>query len=170
MCPAESSDTGASAPETPARRALSLEGLPKLQALVQGPDGADILLELERLVARQAQRAPRYRRDLLARIRAGNGRPPEVAVVRDISATGVRLRIPASVQLDVVEARQVTLEMRLPGGPFVSCAAALVRVVERRDNAVELAFSLLRSGPDPAFDALLAQLSLTEPGNGEPGR
>lgn len=167
MCPADAADENARDIE---RRLPSLEDLPKLRALVHGPGGADILAELERLLARQPQRAPRYRRDLLARIRTAEGRPPEVAVVRDISASGVRLRVPASAHLDVVQARQVILEMRLPGSPFVSCEAALVRVVERQENAVELAFSLLRAEPDPAFDALLAQLAVAGHDSNQPGR
>ena len=167
MCPADAVDE-------PARGDLersgpSLEGLPRLQALVRGPDGADILSELKRLVARQPQRAPRYRRDLLARIRIDADRPLEVAVVRDISASGVRLRVPASAHLDVVQARQVTLEMRLPGNPFVTCTAALVRVVERQENAVELAFSLQRTQSDPAFEALLSQLAVAEHDSPEAG-
>lgn len=168
MCPAD--DTDPSARGDLERGSSFLEGLPRLQALAVGPDGADILAELKRLVARQPQRAPRYRRDLLARIRIDGGRPPEVAVVRDISASGVRLRVPASAHLDVVQARQVTLEMRLPGSPFVTCTAALVRVVERHENAVELAFSLQREGPDPAFEALLAQLAVAEHDSAEAGR
>ena len=157
MCPTDLLEERARGDAEPRR--LSLEGLPLLLALVAGPSGADILAELERLIARQVPRAPRYRRDLFARIIAGEGRLPEIAVVRDISASGVRLRVPASVHLDVVQARNVTLEMRLPGTPFVTCGAALVRVVEQHDNAVELAFSLLRTRADPAFDALLAQLA-----------
>ena len=168
MCPVDAMDESARAELDSS--SPSLEGLPRLQALVRGPDGADILSELKRLVARQPQRAPRYRRDLLARIRIGEERPPEVAVVRDISASGVRLRIPASAHLDVVQARQVTLEMRLPGSAFVTCMAALVRVVEHQANAVELAFSLQRGTADPAFEALLARLAVAEHDNPEPGR
>jgi len=167
VCPADAVDEPARGDPEPG--GPFLEGLPKLQALVHGPDGAGILSELKRLVARQPQRAPRYRRDLLARIRVDPERPPEVAVVRDISASGVRLRVPASAHLDVVQARQVTLEMRLPGNPFVTCTAVLVRVVERQENAVELAFSLQRNQPDPAFEALLAQLAVAEHDSPEAG-
>lgn len=144
--------------ERPSR--LSLEHSPKLRALLDGPDGAAILLELEALLQREPARAPRYARDLFARVRASPDTPPEVAVVRDLSRSGVRLELGASAHLDAMHARPVLIEVRLPGMPFARREATLVRVVERRESGVELAFAFVAEGADdPAFEALLARLA-----------
>jgi PilZ domain-containing protein len=146
--------------EPESERQLSLEGLPRLEALVQGVDGSEILRELRQLLRREPRRAPRYRRDLFARIRVDPSEPLEVAIVRDVSRTGVRLRLASSAHLDVVQTRTVIIEMRLPGAPFVACEARLVRVGEHHENGVELAFSFVRN-PDqhPTLDALLEGLA-----------
>jgi hypothetical protein len=59
-----------------------------------------------------------------------------------------------------MQARAVSIEMRLPGTPFVNCEARLVRVVAHRENGVELAFSFVR-GPDqdPRLETLLEGLA-----------
>lgn len=144
---------------------LSLDQTPKLRALVEGPEGQEILVELQRLLRRESVRAPRYARDLLARIRVSPDAALEIAVVRDISKSGVRLELGASARLDVMGARTVSIEMRLPGMGFVSRDATLVRVVERREKGVELAFSFSESAEeDAAFDALLERLASTPVG------
>jgi hypothetical protein len=75
------------------------------------------------------------------------------------------LQLSASAHLDVVQARTILIEMRLPGTPFTSCEATLVRVVEHHKNGVELAFSFVDAAArDPAFDALLQQLGAKTPG------
>jgi hypothetical protein len=127
---------------------------------MDGPDGAEILRELRQLLRREPLRAPRYQRDLFARIRIDPSEPLEVAIVRDVSRTGVRLRLASSAHLDVVQARTVMIEMRLPGTPFVNCEARLVRVGEHHENGVELAFSFVRN-PDqnPLLEALLERLA-----------
>jgi PilZ domain-containing protein len=141
-------------------RELSLAGLPRLEALVQGAGGAGILEELRQLLQREPLRAPRYRRDLFARVRIDPDEPLEVAIVRDVSRTGVRLRLASSARLDVVQATTVLIEMRLPGTPFVTCEARLVRVGDRHENGVDLAFSFVRN-PDqhPMLEALLQRLA-----------
>jgi hypothetical protein len=139
---------------------LSLDQTPKLRALAEGPDGPEILSELQALLRRESLRAPRYERDLFARLRISPDSPPEVAVVRDLSWSGVRLELGSSAHLDVMQARTVSLEMRLPGSEFVSCEATLVRVVEHRPNGVELAFAFVTDATrDPAFDELLERLA-----------
>jgi hypothetical protein len=139
---------------------LPLDGLPRLKSLVSGPDGAEILEELHQLLQRGPARARRFRRDLFARIRADPREHPDVAIVRDISASGVRLQLATTAQLDVMQARTVSIEMRLPGMPFVNCEAKLVRVIEHHKNGVDLAFSFSDSvTEDPALQELLEQLA-----------
>jgi hypothetical protein len=148
-----------------ANERLQLDGLPHLQALIRGPQGDDILAELQTLLGREPRRAPRFQHDLFARIRITPEQPPEIAVVRDISRSGVRLQLSASAHLDVMQARTIFIEMRLPGSRFTNCAATLVRVVEHHKNGVELAFSFVNAADrDPAFDALLEQLAARTPG------
>jgi hypothetical protein len=160
VCPANAPRPQTDPPSATTAPQLSLEQTPKLRALVAGPDGPEILAELQRLLRRESLRAPRYERDLFARVRISPGSAPEVAVIRDLSRSGVRLEIGSSAHLDVVQARPVTIEMRLPGTEFVSCEATLVRVVEHRANGVELAFSFVDGeGRDPAFDELLERLA-----------
>jgi hypothetical protein len=144
---------------------LQLNDLPHLQALIRGPQGDEIVAELQLLLGREPRRAPRFQRDLYARIRINPEQPPEIAVVRDISRSGVRLLLSASAHLDVMQARALFIEMRLPGARFTTCAATLVRVVEHHENGVELAFSFV-DGPDrdTAFDALLEHLAAEAPG------
>jgi PilZ domain-containing protein len=152
-------------PEVAPEKRLELHGLPRLQALVRGPEGDEILAELQTLMQREPRRAPRFQRDLFARIRISPEQPPEIAVVRDISRSGVRLRLSAAAHLDVMQARTLFIEMRLPGTRFANCAATLVRVVEHHKNGVELAFSFVEGADrDPAFDALLEQLAAETPG------
>jgi hypothetical protein len=166
VCPAKSSQHESSNLEGGSgNERLRLDGLPHLQALIRGPQGDEILAELQLLLGREPRRAPRFQRDLFARIRINPEQPPEVAVVRDISRSGVRLQLSASAHLDVMQARTLFIEMRLPGARFTTCAATLVRVVEHRENGVELAFSFVDGAErDPAFDALLDQLAAKAPG------
>jgi hypothetical protein len=146
--------------EATAQHHLSLDETPKLRALVEGPDGPEILAELQKLLRRESLRAPRYERDLLARVRSSPGSTPEVAVIRDLSRSGARLELGSSAQLDVMQARTVSIEMRLPGMGFVSREATLVRVVEHRQNGVELAFSFVEGmAPDPGFEELMRRLA-----------
>jgi hypothetical protein len=137
-----------------------LDESPRLQALIAGPDGAAILSELLRLVERQQQRAPRYGKPLFARLRAEGTEAAEVAVLRDISASGVRLQLPTSAQLDVLRARHVWIEIRVPGSPPLELGATLVRVAAQRENGTELAFQFSdESQKDPRLHALLARLA-----------
>lgn len=137
-----------------------LEGCPRLQALIAEEGGAEILSELRRVVERQRQRAPRYGKPLLARLRTEGSEQEEVAVLRDISASGVRLQLPSSAQLDVVRARQVWIEARVPGSPPLELCATLVRVAAQRENGTELAFQFSEeSTKDPRLHALLARLA-----------
>jgi hypothetical protein len=160
VCPANAQR---SQPETPSEAAaarLSREQTPKLCALLEGPDGPEILAELQKLLRRESVRAPRYERDLFARIRVSPEAPPEIAVIRDMSRSGVRLELGSSVQLDIMQARTVSIDMRLPGMAFVSCEASLVRVVEHHANGVELAFAFVDGVQhDPAFGELVERLA-----------
>jgi hypothetical protein len=161
VCPARSSrHESPKVDEEEAKERLQLDGLPHLQAVIRGPQGDEILAELQMLLGREPRRAPRFQRNLFARIRINPEQPPEIAVVRDISRTGVRLQLSASAHLDVMQARTIAIEMRLPGTGFTTCAATLVRVVGHHDNGVELAFSFVNEADrDSALDALLEQLA-----------
>jgi hypothetical protein len=165
VCPVKSSrHVSANVEQEAAHERLQLDGLPHLQALIRGPQGDQILTELQTLLRREPRRSPRFQRDLFARIRVKPEQPPEIAVVRDISRSGVRLRLSGAAHLDVMQARRIVIEMRLPGTPFATCSATLVRVVEHHLNGVELAFSFVEATDrDPAFDALLKQLAAERP-------
>lgn len=146
-----------------------LEDCPRLQALVAGEDGAQILAELLKIVERQHQRAPRYGKPMLARLRTDGADFAEVAVLRDISASGVRLQLPASAQLDVLRARHVWIEARVPGSPPLELGATLVRVAAQRENGTELAFQFSdASQKDPRLHALLGRLARARAAN-DPG-
>ena len=161
MCPADALETdGQTDDEAEERPRLSLDGFPHLQALVNGPNGTEILEELEQLMFREPNRAPRYQRDLFARIRVSDDQPPEVGIVRDVSRSGVRLQLTASAHLDIMKSRTIRIEMRRPGTPFVSCEARLVRVIAHHKGGVELAFSFLRQDEhDPDLERLLSYLA-----------
>lgn len=160
MCPANAKGPQPDPPSEATAPRLSLDQTPKLRALVEGPDGPEILAELQKLLRRESIRAPRYERDLFARVRVSHGAAPEVAVVRDLSRSGVRLELSASAHLDVMQARTVSIEMRLPGMPFVYREATLVRVGEQRTKGVELAFAFVGDvHPDPPFDELVEHLA-----------
>jgi hypothetical protein len=164
VCPANAPRPQPDAPSEATAPRLSLDQTPKLRALVEGPDGPEILAELQKLVRRESVRAPRYERDLFARIRVSPDAPPEIAVVRDLSRSGVRLELGSSAHLDVMQARTVSIEMRLRGMPFVNREATLVRVGEQRPNGVELAFTFSRDmQQDPAFDELVEHLAKAPP-------
>jgi hypothetical protein len=160
VCPANAPRTQSHPSSAATASHLSLDQTPKLRALVEGPDGAEILAELQKLLRRESLRAPRYERDMFARVRVSPSGAPEVAVIRDLSRSGVRLELGASAHLDVMQARTVSIEMRLPGMAFVNREATLVRVGEERPNGVELAFTFVGAAqPDPAFDELVEQLA-----------
>jgi len=164
VCPANASRPLPDPPSEATAPRLSLDQTPKLRALVEGPDGAEILAELQTLLRRESIRAPRYERDLFARIRVSPDAPPEIAVVRDLSRSGVRLELGSSAHLDVMQARTVSIEMRLPGMAFVNREATLVRVGEERRNGVELAFTFVGAlQQDPAFDDLVERLAKAPP-------
>lgn len=143
-----------------------LEDSPRLRALIAGPDGEEILSELLRLMERPQQRAPRYGKPLFARVRAEGTEVAEVALLRDISASGVRLQLPTSAQLDVLRARNVRIEIRVPGSIPLELGATLVRVAAQRENGTELAFQFSdESRMDPRLHALLARLARQRAGN-----
>lgn len=152
--PSPSNQTADVAPQ------LSLAELPLLQALVLGAGGASILRELEQLTSRESQRARRFGRSLFARVEGRPGEPPEVAVVCDISETGVRLRVSPAAQLDLMQARNVWVEVRRPGAAFVRCDARLVRVAGYGSHGVELAFAFSQEAQrQPALHEMLRQLA-----------
>jgi hypothetical protein len=160
VCPANAPRSQPDPPSEATAPRLSLDQTPKLRALVEGPEGPEILAELQKLLRRESVRAPRYERDLFARVRVSRDAAPEIAVVRDLSRSGVRLELSASAHLDVMHARTVSLEMRLPGMPFVCREATLVRVGEQRTQGVELAFAFVGEVQhDAAFDELVEHLA-----------
>jgi hypothetical protein len=160
VCPIDALVSDDDGPRESRATRLPLDGLPRLKSLVSGPDGAEILEELHQLLQRGPARARRFRRDLFARIRADPREHPDVAIVRDISASGVRLQLATTAQLDVMQANTVWIEMRLPGMPFVTCEAKLVRVIDHHKTGVELAFSFADHVADePEFEELLEQLA-----------
>lgn len=162
MCPANAPRPQADPTSEAKPPRLSLDQTPKLRALVEGPDGPEILAELQKLLRRESIRAPRYERDLFARVRVSPDAAPEIAVIRDLSRSGARLELSSSAHLDVMQARTVSIEMRLPGMAFVNRDATLVRVGEQRAQGVELAFAFVGgSAQDSAFDELVDYLART---------
>jgi hypothetical protein len=137
-----------------------LSNLPRLRALVEGPDGAALLEELHRLVHGSGARAPRYRHKLFARVRSEGASVPEVAIVVDISASGVCLELSPSAELDALHAQRVTIETRLPGCDTVRLTATLVRVAGQGQVGTSLAFRFDEASQrDPGLHGLLERLS-----------
>lgn len=137
---------------------------PVLQKLLEGPQGADALAELERLVRAKSRsataRAPRLRRNLFARLRLIEGDLCEIGVVRDISRTGARVKFLRSASLDIIRNEQVILETRLPCNKMVTLEARMVRVASSTQQHIELAFHFTEAMADN--QGLLALLSVLE--------
>ena len=136
---------------------LSLSSFPLLrEALLR--EGQALRSELlEFAHALQYKRAPRVRRNLMARIHIGDGDVPEVAIMRDLSATGVRLWVDGCHSFDAANAQPYFIEVRIPGSRgYVGLQARLVRVAEHgRERGVELGFSFVDANGNSDLQHLL---------------
>lgn len=123
------------------RLGVSLEMFPTLRAALEehGEVFRGELMEFAH--ALHYKRAPRVRRSLVAHVFTG-GDVPEVAVVRDISETGVRLWVDGDQAFDAGHQNLYRIEVKVPGSRrYISMRAQLVRVAEnQRERGVELAF------------------------------
>lgn len=120
---------------------LSLAAFPKLAAALDR-DGEPLRAELiEFAMAARWKRAPRIRRGLIARLYLEDEEVPEVAVVRDISTTGVRVWVDRRCRIDVAGG-PFRLAVKVPGATeYVPATADLVRVASAASSrGLELAF------------------------------
>lgn len=120
---------------------LSLSAFPNLAAAVDRA-GEPLRAELiEFAMAVRWKRAPRIRRGLIARLYLGEEEVPEVAVVRDISTTGVRVWVDRRCRIDVAGG-PFRLSVKVPGATeYVPATADLVRVASAASaKGLELAF------------------------------
>lgn len=156
---------------------LSLEAFPLLRAAL-AQHGAQLRSELlEFAHALQYKRAPRLKRNLMARVHLTDSDVPEVAVVRDLSATGVRLWVDGDRPFNAASSSAYELEIRVPGSrSYVRTFACLVRIVSHdRGRGAELAFSFTEATDPSLLQHLLdkiqqaAQLSLPPGGVGADG-
>lgn len=120
---------------------LSLDAFPHLAAALQR-EGAGLRAELiEFAMAARWKRAPRIKRGLIARIYFNGDDVPEVAVVRDISTTGVRVWVDRGRTIDAA-AGPFEMAIKVPGSrEYVPVTADLVRVADAvPSRGLELAF------------------------------
>lgn len=120
---------------------LSLAAFPYLAAALDR-DGEPLRAELiEFAMAARWKRAPRIRRGLIARLYLEDEEVPEVAVVRDISTTGVRVWVDRRCRIDVAGG-PFRLAVKVPGATeYVPATADLVRVASAASSrGLELAF------------------------------
>lgn len=120
---------------------VSLDAFPLLRQALEnhGAPFRTELLEFAHTV--QYQRAPRVKRSLVARVYV-DPLVPEVAVVRDLSESGVRLWVGVEAGFEAGRAEPYKLEVKVPGSRrYLSMSARLVRVArEDTRRGIELAF------------------------------
>lgn len=139
---------------------LSLGAFPLLRAALQ-QHGAVLRSELlEFAHALHYKRAPRVKRNLMARIHLADSDVPEVAVIRDLSATGARLWVDGDRAFNAASTDTYEVEIRVPASrSYVSTFARLVRVADNhRGRGVELAFSFTDETDPTQVEHLLAQV------------
>jgi hypothetical protein len=121
---------------------LPADRYPLLSELVDRPDGGRLRLELEELLGAHPirARAPRRQIKRLARLRAGTY--DEVVLLKDLSASGVRLLVPAGEPLDIHRTKEMELVVRLPPGRL-SLPISIVRVCGQDKGYLDLGFRFL---------------------------
>ncbi|MDD9946910.1 MAG: PilZ domain-containing protein [Myxococcales bacterium] len=136
---------------------LSLEAFPLLtEAIAKG--GRRMRSELlEFAMAARWKRAPRIKRNLMARVYLHQDEIPDVAIVRDISESGVRVWVDRGCSLDAAVTGTI-MEIKVPGTrEYVAVTAELVRVVDAKTRrGMELAFRFVV--PSPMLSKLLSSV------------
>ena len=120
---------------------LTADRYPVLSELIDRPDSARLRLELEELVGHPVRnRSPRRSMKRIARLRAGDY--DEVVLLKDLSASGVRLLVPAGEPLDIHSTKKMELVVRLPPGRL-SLPVSVVRVCGQDRGYLDLGFRFL---------------------------
>ena len=142
------------------RIGISLQTFPLLRKVLDKHGEALRSELLEFAHALHYKRATRVRRNLVARIFVENDYP-EVAVVRDVSESGVRLWMDGDQSLDASRQEPYRLEVKVPGSRnYLAMQAQLVRVVEHRgERGLELAFRFTSPLEVQALQQLIARVS-----------
>jgi hypothetical protein len=119
---------------------------PALYAALHGPQGEAVRGELARLLGeRFRMRAPRRRVAKVARLQSGTY--AEVVLVKDLSASGVRLLAPRDKALDLRDATEMTLTVRL-GEETHPFTIGLVRLCGSTGKYLDLGCRFLGKGPE----------------------
>jgi len=129
----------AAVPTTPG--VLPGDRYPVLSELIDRADGAPLRRELEELLGHPVRsRAPRRALKRIARLRAGTY--DEVVLLKDLSASGARLLVPADQPLDIHSTKKMELVVRLPPGRL-SLPVSVVRVCGQDRGYLDLGFRFL---------------------------
>lgn len=138
--------TGPNNLPAPAAMAFDEGSYPTLAAHLDGPDGGKLRVEIEHLLGRPLRkRAPRREIKRIVRLHAGTY--DEVVLVKDLSASGVRLLLQEDCPLDVRDMIQMELAVGLPDGPRV-LPISFVRLCGQEDRKVDIACRFLQEGPE----------------------
>jgi hypothetical protein len=127
----------------PGKMAMTLpaDRYPVLSELIDRPEGGRLRLELEELLGHPLRlRAPRRPIKRIARLRGGGY--DEVVLLKDLSASGVRLLVPTGEPLDIHSTKQMELVVRLPPG-HLSLPVSVVRVCGQDRGYLDLGFRFL---------------------------
>jgi hypothetical protein len=155
---ARSSAKGAHAPlDLP----LEIERYPALAAALDGPDGARLRVEIGDLIGHGLKRrAPRRTVKRLARLRSSTY--DEVVLLKDLSASGVRLLVQGDLALDVRDMLEMQLVVALPGGRR-SLPISVVRLCGRDGPHLDLGCRFLVAESDLADVVLEIRNHLVRP-------
>lgn len=124
---------------------LPLDECPTLAKALAGPDGARLGGELERLFhGRLKSRATRRQVKRITRLQWASY--DEVVLLKDVSASGVRLSIRADQPLDLRHMLEMRLTVQLPGDRHI-IPVALVRVIGKDGGNIDLACRFLTDDP-----------------------
>jgi hypothetical protein len=127
---------------------------PVLSELIDRADGAPLRRELEELLGHPVRsRAPRRPLKRIARLRAGAY--DEVVLLKDLSASGARLLVPADQPLDIHSTKQMELVVRLPPGRL-SLPVSVVRVCGQDRGYLDLGFRFLMA--ESELEALIPKI------------
>ena len=136
------------------RDLLSADDCPALNQALDGPDGERLGLELERLFGeRMKVRAERRYVKRIARLQCGEY--DEVVMLKDISATGVRLLVRGDQPLDVRHMLEMRLTVQLPERRCV-VPVSLVRVCGKDGEHIDLGCRFLTAASDS--DQMVGQI------------
>lgn len=130
------------------RSLVQAEDHPGLAAVLDGPNGARLAAELENLLGRHVTpRAARRSIKRIARLSCVGFDYDEVVLLKDMSATGVRLLIRGDQPLDVRSTLDMFLTVQLRSGRR-RLPVALVRVCGREGEQLDLGLRFLDLDPE----------------------